>query len=420
MIEPGLARISRLLQNTVLPWRAIHVAGTNGKGSVCAYTSAMLMAGNVRCGRFTSPHLIDRWDCITIDEKTVDENVFREVEALVQARDKREDIRASEFELLTATAFEVFAREKVEIGVIEVGLGGRQDATNVLRHPVVTVITKIGKDHEAFLGNSLEEIADHKAGIMKQGVPCVVDATNASQILRVLEKNAQKIEAGSMFCISNDVDDSNNWIWKRLSKENFEAHQQINICLAIHAVKLALERTHSPLEILPLLQAVPETLWPGRMQHLSIREVTNRERHVLLDGAHNAQSAEVLGFYVDAKLRGNGFPVTWVLAFSKGKSLRELLSHLVRPGDTILASRFGPVDGMPWVLSVDEEEILRAADALGIPLQTHVAADTKHALCWATQISNNGPVVIAGSLYQVSDVLRLLRRHKGTENVSLV
>lgn len=420
MIEPGLARISRLLQNTILPWRAIHVAGTNGKGSVCAYTSAMLTAGKVRCGRFTSPHLIDRWDCITIDEKTVDENVFREVEASVQARDKREDIRASEFELLTAAAFEIFAREKVEIGVVEVGLGGRHDATNILRHPLVTVITKIGKDHETFLGNSLEEIADQKAGIMKEGVPCVVDGTNISQVLRVFGENARKIDAGPIYCVSDDVNDSNSWIWNKLPRERFEAHQQINISLAIHAVKLALERTCSPLEILPLLEAIPETLWPGRLQFISIKDVTDRERHILLDGAHNAQSAEVLGSYVDAKLRGNGATVTWVLALSKGKNLPELLSRLVRSGDTIVASSFGPVDGMPWVQPVDVEEIVVAAGALDIPVQAHAATDTKHALCRATQISNNGPLVVAGSLYQVSDVFRLLRSYRGIESVSLV
>lgn len=413
MIEPGLARISRLLQNTILPWRAIHVAGTNGKGSVCAYTSAMLTAGKVRCGRFTSPHLIDRWDCITIDDKIVNENVFREVEASVEARDKREGIRASEFELLTATAFEIFAREKVEIGVVEVGLGGRDDATNILRDPLVTVITKIGKDHETFLGNSLEEIADQKAGIMKERAPCVIDATNTSEVLRVLERNAQKIDTGPVLYISDD--DANNWIWNMLPREKFEAHQRINICLAIHAIKAAFERRSSSLDILPLLHAIPETLWPGRLQHLSIRDVVQRERHVLLDGAHNAQSAEVLGSYVDSKLRGHGFPVTWVLAFSKGKNLRELLSHMVRPGDNVIASRFSPVDGMPWVQSVGEEEILEAAGALDIPLQAHAVTDTKHALRWATQIANNGPLVVAGSLYQVSDVFRLLRRHKGIE-----
>src|SRR6187402_3404456 len=128
MIELGLARISRLLSFTPQPWKAIHVAGTNGKGTICAYLSAMLHASGVRCGRFTSPHLIDRWDCITINEQTVRESVFREAEDLVLERNRKLDIAATQFELLTASAFEVFAKEKVEMGVVEVGLGGKLDA----------------------------------------------------------------------------------------------------------------------------------------------------------------------------------------------------------------------------------------------------------------------------------------------------
>ncbi|KAK5009856.1 hypothetical protein LTR28_013051, partial [Elasticomyces elasticus] len=124
MIELGLSRISRLLIRTPLPWRAIHVAGTNGKGSVCAYISCMLDTYNrsafradynlasIKHGRFTSPHLIDRWDCITIDNKTVRESTFKAVEEKVRARNEMECIEASEFELLTATAFEIFTQEK--------------------------------------------------------------------------------------------------------------------------------------------------------------------------------------------------------------------------------------------------------------------------------------------------------------------
>lgn len=134
MIELGLSRIARLAAQTPQPWKAIHVAGTNGKGSICAYLSAMLHASGVRCGRFTSPHLIDRWDCITIDEQTVQESSFIEAEERVKQRSQllRMASKATEFELLTATAFEIFYREKIEMGVIEVGLGGRLDATNIL------------------------------------------------------------------------------------------------------------------------------------------------------------------------------------------------------------------------------------------------------------------------------------------------
>ena len=408
MIELGLARISRLLQTTRLPWRAIHVAGTNGKGSVCAYVSAMLAAAKVRCGRFTSPHLMDRWDCITIDEKTVDERIFYEVEASVIAKDKREGIKASEFELLTATAFEIFAREKIEIGVVEVGLGGRYDATNILPHPLVSVITQIGKDHEAFLGETLEEITYQKAGIMKKGVPCVLDATNPSAVLHMLEDIASKIEAGPLFRVAHDREYS--WIWDILPKEDYAAHQQINLYLAVQAVRCAIQRTYPLIDISRLLKMIPKTVWPGRLQNLSIEAITGRKRDILLDGAHNVQSAEVLRAYVDSKIRQSCSPVTWVFAFSKGKPIPELLSILVRTEDTLLATKFGPVDGMPWVQPADPDEILRAVRTLGIETQLYATGSINEALQRATGLSKDGPIVVAGSLYQVSDIMRLLRK----------
>ncbi len=146
MIDLGLARISQLLRYTPQTWKAVHVAGTNGKGSICAYLSAMLQASGARCGRFTSPHLVDRWDCIAVDGRPVSEALFREAEAVVRGRDSADRIGATSFELLTATAFEIFRRAGVDFGVVEVGLGGALDATNAMAHKAVAVISKIGLD----------------------------------------------------------------------------------------------------------------------------------------------------------------------------------------------------------------------------------------------------------------------------------
>lgn len=407
MIKLGLARITRLLEHTALPWRAIHVAGTNGKGSVCAYASAMLNAARVKCGRYTSPHLINRWDCIVINEKIVDEKLFHEVEASVMKRNNDNNVDASPFELLTATAFEIFDHEKVDIGIVEVGLGGKEDATNILRDPLVTVITKIGKDHQALLGDSLVEIAFQKAGIMKKGVPCIVDGTNSFDVLGVFEQNAEAMKAGPLIQIPQRVDDLSKLTQNFLCKNNFETHQKINIQLAVEAVRYTLQYVDPSLEISSLLSAIPKTLWPGRLQDLSIKAITGRERLILLDGAHNAQSAEVLGLYVDVKLRQKYSPVTWVMAFSRGKDMRQIIPYLIRPGDRLVANRLGTVDGMPWVQSEDVEDILKIAQELGIG-QANTSRDISQALRQATEMSNGGPLVIAGSLYQVSDVLNLL------------
>lgn len=402
MIELGLGRIGRLVLQTPQPWKAIHVAGTNGKGSICAYLSAMLHASGVRAGRFTSPHLIDRWDCIAIDQHPVLESTFRQAEEAVLKRNREESIAASEFELLTATAFEVFAKEKIEMGVVEVGLGGRLDATNILQNKAVTVISKIGLDHQSFLGNTIEEIAREKAGIMRPGVPCVLDRSNSPAVRRVVEEHAEEI--GTDVVLSS----TESAFLDELSQEDFEPHQWENLACAYAAFQLAYTKLESPLH--RLQPAIQNMNWPGRLQTVDIRSITGRREPVVLDGAHNVQSAEVLGSYVNNKLR-KGNKVTWVLAASQGKQLEGILKPLLKSGDCVAAVGFGSVDGMPWVQAMPSHDILSAVSKSGLDAnQIHNAGtNILDAINWATAVAGGGPIVIAGSLYLVSDVLRLLR-----------
>lgn len=410
MINLGLARIARLLAHTPLPWKAIHVAGTNGKGSVCAYASAMLRAGNVHSGRFTSPHLMDRWDCITVNEKVVDEGHFRTVEEEIKHRNIADNVQASEFELLTATAFTVFTREQVDFAVVEVGLGGREDATNIIQDPVATVITNISKDHQSFLGNTVEEIAAHKAGIIKPNAPCFVDGSNTPDVLDVFRNEASRTQAGEVVMIPQDKEEHERQLWNALPVQDFEPHQRIHVSLAFAAVERALRATREPQKILELVPAVRKAVWPGRLQTVSIEGLTGRQEHVLLDGAHNASSAQVLRSYVDREIRRQGRPVTWVIGISKGKDLVELTSHLIRPQDRVVATRFGPVDGMPWVGSADTNDMLSAVRQSGVMEQDLFNSNSVlEALLKAVEQSKGDPMVIAGSLYLVSDVLRLLR-----------
>ena len=410
MINLGLARITRLLESTPLPWKAIHVAGTNGKGSVCAYASAMLQSANVRAGRFTSPHLIDRWDCITIDEKIIDENRFRMIEKEIKHIDTIKNVQASEFELLTATAFTIFTREKVDLAVVEVGMGGKEDATNIIQDPLATIITNISEDHQAFLGNTIQAIAAQKAGIMKPCAPCYVDGTNATEVLSVIQENADRTQSGTVVRIPQDREEQERQVWTQLSIKDFEPHQRIHVSLAFAAVERALCKTHTDKEILQLLSAVPKTVWPGRLQAVNIGQLTGRQAYVLLDGAHNSSSAQVLGLYVDGKVRQEGKPITWVIASSRGKNLPAILSHFIKPEDCVIATQFGPVDGMPWVQPADTAAILTAANGLGVP-DRHLGKSTSvsEALSIAADVSQGKPMVIAGSLYLVSDILRLLR-----------
>ncbi len=403
MIDLGLTRITALLKHTPQTWKAIHVAGTNGKGSICAYLTAMLRSKNITCGRFTSPHLIDRWDCITVNDGAVSEAKFRHFEDVVKKRNEDEQLGASEFELLTATAFEIFESENVEVGVIEVGLGGALDATNALKQKSVTVISKIGLDHQSFLGNTLEEIARQKAGITRAGVPCVVDGSNPRPVLDAIKEYVAITGAPVRF-----TGPESSELVRGLGRE-LEPHQRQNLASAHDAFLLAYPQHADDTAI--LARAIRETVWPGRLQLLDVGNLTRRKTPVLLDGAHNPQSAEVLAAYVDNHLRASDRPVTYVLAASEGKDLTEILRLVLRPGDHVAAVEFGPVDGMPWVKPMRSATILSITSRYGVatPSQFDAQANIESALEWATLTANEGPLVIAGSLYLVSDILKALR-----------
>ena len=417
MIELGLNRISQLVKHTPLKWKAVHIAGTNGKGSVASYLSALLTKGGIKTGRFTSPHLIDRWDCIAIDNQTVEKSLFDHVEAGVKARNLKHKIGASEFELLTATAFEVFNIEEVRLGVIEVGLGGRLDATNVLapEEVVLSVITKIGLDHQALLGNTLAEIATEKGGIIKESVACLIDDTNEPEVIASLKACASQVDAGRhiqrVIISPRMISPSEDRRLKEVRRElNLEPHQRTNLRLAVDALDHIRRLYPLNQEIEALIEHVPEIQWPGRLQTISIETLTGHSASVTLDGAHNVQSAGVLARYVARRVRRGKKAVTWVLAFSKGKDVREIVEHLVRQGDQVIATRFGPVDGMPWVESADLKDISDAIQKSQQQLgSTTSVENVREALAEATRISRDKPIVIAGSLYLVSDVLRLLR-----------
>lgn len=468
MIELGLQRISRLLYNTPLKWRAIHVAGTNGKGSTCAYISAMLHAYDrshyrirrghepLRHGRFTSPHLVDRWDCITTSCNSdgwavpVSSDLFHEVEQSVLTQNQQNDIQATEFEVLTATAFDIFNKSELDIAVVEVGVGGRLDSTNIIGQPVVddtgapkdvnmaeyrppplvTAIAKIGMDHQGLLGDTIEAIAHEKAGILKPGVPVVYDTSNEPSVLEVL-RTVAKEKASPI------VDRSAVKIPEM--PQHWAAHTRQNMQVAFIATWTALASL-GRIELSPpaneqedpdvkdlrmaMLKAAEATVFPGRQEWVDISSLTGRKDRVLLDGAHNPQSAHVLAQKVheiressepcNATTGEMADPVTWVVAMSKGKPLTDFWKPLLQAGDNVFAVEFGPVDGMPWVQPTLASDILESAKGV-VPdlsmVQGH-GTDIIGALRAASDASERMPgrkLVIAGSLYLVGDVHRLLR-----------
>lgn len=403
MIDLGLGRITsllKLLENPHLSgWKAIHVAGTNGKGSVCAYISSTLYRANISTGRFTSPHLINKWDCISIDETPVREDVFKQSEKYVNQINHTHNIGATEFELLTATAFDIFRKLRVEIAVVEVGVGGKLDATNVLstEQTLATVITKVGLDHQNLLGSTLREIGREKAGIIKPGVSCVVDLSNDQDVLDSIldiarEKSSKMILAKPNELLFNVQPDSTPLLG---------AYQVRNLSCALNALSIV-SRSYPQITPQVVQEGVEKTVWPGRLQWLQLEQYDNK--HILLDGAHNKQAAELLANYINeiSSLRKQtpNQSVSFVFAFSQGKDFTEVLKCLLKPQDKVIVTSFDPVDGMPWVKPCLTEEVAQpASELVNAPVLQQPGIE---------EVLKKIPdqTVICGSLYLIGDVLR--------------
>ncbi|KAF2002752.1 FolC bifunctional protein, partial [Amniculicola lignicola CBS 123094] len=422
MIQPGLERIGALLKNVHFPWKAIHVAGTNGKGSICASTSALLTRRNIKNGRFTSPHIIDRWDCITVNDKPVGELRFKTVERHFIQLSERENINASPFEILTASAFQIFNDSNIDVGVVEVGMGGKLDATNILNNQVVSVISKIAHDHQSFLGHTLQEIAKHKAGILRPSIPYILNPRNDISVRLAVDDVAKEVGAGPLIDLGSEqlrtsLYSTPDWV-KAVS--GMSTIQRDNLALAYSAFFTALTSMKESTSKAPkLLIGVTRKGLPGRYQMQKFTRMLGAFREILVDGAHNRDAAKALDDYVSKKLRQRDniidgdaprmVPVTWVIAMSEGKQVIPFLQALLRPGDMIVTTTFGPVDGMPWVKPMKPNSILKAAkniipDILGLCNNT---PEVYRAVATAKYLTEGrNPIVVTGSLYLVGDLLR--------------
>ena len=355
--------------------KVVHVAGTNGKGSVCAYLTSSLVASGLNVGQFTSPHLIDRWDCITINNTVIPYAKFLEIERTVKEISVNKDINASPFEILTACALTYFVEENVDIAVIETGMGGLLDATNVFKSPLVSIITPISLDHTAYLGTTVGAIAKHKAGIIKRQSPVVI-APHPSHIHNIIAEKANELEAPlhvalgywrtpaqTRYLVENvrftDTDDRSTPILS-VVPGIAGSEQSVNVACAVKALSILRTKFQKITED-AVQKGIANASVPGRMEWVRF-EVPEGRVPMLLDGAHNPASCQALGEYVGTLRRDA--PVIWVTAFSKGRDLLSCMSKFVKKGDSVVCVEFGPVDGMGWVEAVDEGMIADVAKVL--------------------------------------------------------
>jgi dihydrofolate synthase/folylpolyglutamate synthase len=381
----GLDRISRLLEALGNPHQAcrfIHVAGTNGKGSTCAMIEAGLRASRVRTGLFTSPHLVEATERIRIAGEQIRpeqfasafEEVHRTAERMLGAGEL--DLHPTYFETVTAMAFLIFREERVDTVVLEVGMGGRLDATNVVR-PELCVITPISFDHQSFLGATLDEIAAEKFGILKPGVPAVI----AHQVERVSRPVHSELVSTADWPI-DDLD---------LTKDGstFRTRgMEVRCPLAgEHQVQNALTATVALHQLGFGPAGIAQTKWPGRLERV-------RERpEIVLDGAHNIAGTQALASYIERFYFGRRI---WIVyGIMRDKAVREMTEMLFPLAERVVAtapanSRALPPDQIPG----DNVEVApTVSEALDVIRRSAFPTDA---------------VFITGSLFLVGEARALL------------
>ncbi len=409
-IKFGLETMRALGEEMGHPERAyasLLIAGTNGKGSVAAYCDAALRASGLRVGCYTSPHLVRVNERITVAGREIDDAGFaRAVRAVRDAATRLVargtlDAHPTFFEVLTAAAFEHFRAQQVDVAVLEVGLGGRFDATNVVE-PLASAIVSIALDHEVYLGRTLAAIATEKAGVMRRGRPTVIGpvpaAARRALAAAARDKGARLVDA------TRDVR-------LRETPPGFElrtrrchylglrplpgAHQRTNLLVAIRLLEAAFEGGLA-VDLPGVPGAVARTRWPGRLEQVP------GDPPLVLDGAHNPAGARALAAHLRA-----GPPFVLVFAAMADKDVEGIARALLPLASGVVLTR-------PRVSrAASPEELARRCGALARGAQRE--ASVSRALARARRLARRRPgtvVVVAGSLYLVGAVAAILERER--------
>jgi dihydrofolate synthase/folylpolyglutamate synthase len=308
-IKFGLDNINRLisaLDNPHKSFLAVHVAGTNGKGSTSAVIASILKTAGLKVGLFTSPHIVSFTERIKVDGEEMTENdVIKLAEEIKGVVEHIGDFSPTFFEVVTAIAILYFKREKIDIAVIEVGMGGRLDATNIVI-PEASVITNISYDHREFLGNTLKKIAFEKAGIIKRGIP-VITSYQEPEVMAVIEKKA--VEKGAeLYAYGRDF---SSVLKKRMQNIRYTIHDKKNpaSCIRYHesCIRSGLENTK----------------WPGRL------EMIREEPPIVIDGAHNPAAARALSMALRKTFLGRYKKIIIVLGIMSDKDVKAIMEPLL-------------------------------------------------------------------------------------------
>ena len=370
-IKPGLERITLLAEKLSNPqnfFESIHVTGTNGKGSVCAMLAEILQADGKKVGLFTSPHLESYCERFKINGKNISENEFAEIIELI----KFFEVQATQFEVLTAAAFAYFAKENVDIAVIEVGMGGLWDSTNIIT-PKISVITNVALDHENILGD-LKNIALNKAGIIKKNIPVVTGASGLP--LEIIREVAEKNNS-PLFEVTEPAEVKIN-----LRGE----YQKFNAAIAIKTAKILGVSEEK------ILRGLENVSWAGRF------EIFNTDfGKVIIDGAHNPHGAAALRKSLDKDFpEGRRIFIFGALA---DKNIDEMIKILFRKNDFVI------VTSPNSTRAENVETVCNKLKKIGV--ENFAAKNLDDA--FQKLKTFDGIKIIAGSLYLIGDARKLLK-----------
>lgn len=406
-----LDRMRALLKRIGNPhesFKSVHIAGTKGKGSTCAMIGSMLEAAGLKVGIYTSPHLVDIRERIVVNGQMIAQTDFARLVRQIEPIVARLKPTPTYFDVLTAVAFKYFAEQKVDIAVVETGLGGRLDSTNVIT-PEVTAITNISKDHMAQLGPTIARIAEEKAGIFKPGIPAVtvVQDPDAEAVLkRVAEKVGAPLDiAGKTIEFSYRFESSrmqgpHNRVCLTTPNSRFEhlavpllgEHQAINCGLALSVIDRLKSRGFQ-ISDARAMEGLAKTTMPGRMEMLS------QTPRVIADGAHNAAS-------IDALMRAIGQHIPYdsmvvIFGCCADKDVGGMLERIAAGADKVIFTR---VDN---IRSADAAELsARYTEQYGKMAQ--IAPSLEDALAIANRaVTKEDLICITGSFYLVGEAKKL-------------
>lgn len=392
--------LASALGNPQARFPSVLIGGTNGKGSTASFLAAILQRAGHRTGFYSSPHLVDVRERIRIDDQLIGWDEF--AEGMGRVRDAAERCTEEKsvegfptyFEALTLVCFDHFARNGVDVAVLEVGLGGRLDCTNVVQ-PAVTVVTNVGIDHEEWLGQGLQNIAREKAGTFRSGVPAFTAAKNA-EVVDVLREEASLAGAPLHLleaCRGQDVGQE----WEIACEDRRillprpslpGSHQYENAALAVHCAWAMRERGFSVPDG-ALRSGICENRWPGRLERVAV------DPDVYLDGAHNPDGCEALARFVGGLPPG---PRALVFAAMKDKPMEAMARLLFPKFDKVFATSV-PMPRCQSAVEIAE----RSACSNVIAVPDAAQALEKASAC----VGRHGHVVVAGSLYLVGYVKAL-------------